>query len=229
MHDHILSQFDIQLNHLRELIIRMTSITRNNITNAIRGLIDRDTNLCNATIAADQDVNDLEKKVDQLAMEILIKYQPAAHDFRQVVGIQRVSNDLERISDQASSIAKKARLLNEQVEFKELKLIQPVYEMCLAHYDQTIQAFIKGEADYALTIRKSDKELDLIEKDLQARLIVMMEEKHLRVDSAMQLVFIGRYLERIGDHCKNICEDTIFIEKAKDIRHEKNKRLEIQS
>lgn len=109
MHDHILTSFNAALGSLREQVLTMSSMARKNLASAMRGLMERDTDLCNAAIAADQDVNELEKSIDRLGMQVLLKFQPTAHDLRQVMGTIRVANNLERISDQASGIAKRAK------------------------------------------------------------------------------------------------------------------------
>jgi phosphate transport system protein len=226
MHDHILSSFNLALDRLRQDVLAMTSIARKNLACALRGLLERDTDLCNAAIAADQDVNELEKAVDKLGMQILVKFQPTAHDLRAVMGTIRVANNLERIADQAASIAKRARLINSLPEMPEVKLIQPVYGLCARNLEASIQAFIDGDSEAAAAARKLDKELDAAEKDLDRELIAVMESRHTALEGYIHLIFIARFLERVGDHAKNICEDTVFIERAEDIRFMKNKREE---
>ncbi|MDI1314899.1 PhoU domain-containing protein, partial [Prosthecobacter sp.] len=135
MQDHILSSFNHSLDKLRSDVLSMASMARKNLASAMRGLLERDTDLCNAAIAADQDVNELEKNVDKLGMQILVKFQPTAHDLRLIMGTIRVANNLERIADQASSIAKRARIINNLPEFPEIKLIQPVYSLCDRNLD----------------------------------------------------------------------------------------------
>ncbi|WP_395717420.1 phosphate signaling complex protein PhoU [Prosthecobacter sp.] len=226
MHDHILSTFNHSLDKLRGDVLAMSSMARKNLACAMRGLLERDTDLCNAAIAADQDVNELEKSVDKLGMQILVKFQPTAHDLRAVMGTIRVANNLERISDQASSIAKRARLINNLPEFDEVKLIQPVYSLCDRNLGASLQAFLNGDPEAAAAARLLDKELDAAEKALDRDLIAVMESHHTALEGYIHLLFVARFLERVGDHAKNICEDTIFIERAEDIRFTKDKRAE---
>lgn len=226
MHDHILSTFNHSLEKLRGDVIAMASMARKNLACAMRGLLERDTDLSNAAIAADQDVNELEKSVDKLGMHILVKFQPTAHDLRAVMGTIRVANNLERISDQASSIAKRARLINNLPEFAEVKLIQPVYSLCDRNLGASLQAFLNADPEAATAARLMDKELDAAEKTLDRDLITVMESHHTALEGYIHLLFVARFLERVGDHAKNICEDTIFIERAEDIRFTKDKRAE---
>lgn len=226
MQEHILSTFNHSLEKLRGDVLAMSSMARKNLACAMRGLLERDTDLCNSAIAADQDVNDLEKAVDKLGMHILVKFQPTAHDLRQVMGTIRVANNLERIADQASSIAKRARFINNLPEFPEIKLIQPVYSLCDRNLDASLQAFLNADPEAAAAARLLDKELDAAEKALDHELIAVMESHHSGLEGYIHLIFVARFLERVGDHAKNICEDTIFIERAEDIRFTKNKREE---
>ncbi|MBL9177823.1 MAG: phosphate signaling complex protein PhoU [Verrucomicrobiaceae bacterium] len=229
MHDHILSNFNHSLEKLRADVIAMSSMARKNLACAMRGLLERDTGLCTTAIAADQDVNELEKAVDKLGMHILVKFQPAAHDLRAVMGTIRVANNLERISDQAGSIAKRARLINNLPEFAEVKLIQPVYSLCERNLGASLQAFLNADPDSAANARLMDKELDAAEKVFDRDLIAVMESRHTALEGYIHLLFIARFLERVGDHAKNICEDTIFIERAEDVRFTKDKRAEASS
>ena len=142
------------------------------------------------------------------------------------MGTMRVANNLERISDQASSIAKRARKINQLPELPELHLVQPVYQLAARQIEQSMAAFADGNADDAAIIRGLDKELDNAEKALDEALLHVMESQQGGLEAYLHLIFVGRFLERVGDHAKNICEDTIFIEKAEDIRFLKKQRPE---
>ena len=223
-HEHILSTYNAAMDRLRQDVLAMASMARKNLACALRGLLERDTDLCNSAIAADQDVNELEKSVDKLGMQVLVKFQPTAHDLRAVMGTIRVAKNLERIADQASSIAKRARIINGLPEIPEVKLIQPVYDLCARNLEASIQAFIDADPEAAAEARKLDKQLDAAEKELDRELISVMESRQTALEGYIHLIFIARFLERVGDHAKNICEDTVFIERAEDIRFMKNKR-----
>ncbi len=224
MQEHILTSFNAALDRLRQDVLAMSSMAQKNLACAIRGLLERDTDLCNSAIAADQDVNELEKAVDKLGMQVLVKFQPTAHDLRAVMGTIRVANNLERIADQASSIAKRARLINNLPEIPEVKLLQPVYNLCARNLEASMQAFIDENSEQAATARLLDKELDAAEKAFDREIIDVMESRKAELEGYIHLIFIARFLERVGDHAKNICEDTVFIDRAEDIRFMKNKR-----
>ncbi len=223
---HILSVFSEALDRLRESVLTMSSITRKNLADAMRGLQERDTDLCNQTIASDQEVNLLEKAIDKAGMDILTRFQPIAHDLRQVMGSMRVANNLERIADQATSIAKRARKINGLMEIPELHLVQPLYQIAARQIERSMAAFADGDAEAAASIRSLDKELDRAEKAMNDSLVRAMEERQGGLEAYLHLIFVGRFLERVGDYAKNICEDTIFVEKAEDIRFLKKQRTE---
>ncbi len=218
MQDHILSTFTHSLARLRQDVLAMSSMARKNLAHAMRGLLERDTNLCNEVIASDHDINDLEKSVDRLGMQILVKFQPAAHDLRLVMGSIRVASNIERIADQAAGIAKRARLINGLPEFAEVRLIQPVYMLCDRNLEASLEAFLNADAEAAVSARLLDQELDAAEKEFERDLIAIMEARAAGLEGYVHLLFAARFLERIGDHAKNICEDTLFIERAEDGR-----------
>jgi phosphate transport system protein len=224
MHDHILSTFDKALRSMREMVLTMISITRKNVDVARRGLLERDTDLCNEAIASDHEVNQLEKDVDQMGMEMLLKFQPAALDLRQIMGTLRVANNMERIADQAAGIAKRARIINQLPEMTELNLIQPLFDLCLTNFEAAVAAFVEGDAEAAVVARAADKSLDAAEKEFDQEMLRVMENHSSPLEGYLHLIFVARFLERVGDHAKNICEDTIFIAEAKDVRFLKNKR-----
>jgi phosphate transport system protein len=229
MQDHILSSYDRALRNLREKVLIMISITRKNLDAARRGMLERDTDLCNEAIASDQEVNQLEKEVDQMGMEMLLKFQPAAIDLRQIMGTLRVANNLERIADQAAGIAKRARIINQLPEMTELNLIQPLFELCLRNLETALGAFVEGDVGAAAEARAADKLLDAAEKEFDQKMLRVMENHASPLEGYLHLIFVARFLERVGDHAKNICEDTIFIMEAKDVRFMKNKRLESEA
>ncbi len=216
------------MTRLRETVITMASYTRQNLANAMRGLLERDDGLCEQAMADDQPVNQLEKAADKLALEILARFQPLAHDLREVVGIVRIANNLERISDQASSIAKRARKLNSMTEVPETFLIEPVYQHASKMLEDSVDAFIDGDTVLAGALPARDKWLDAAENKYQSIVIDAMKARPASLESCLHLVFVGRYLERVGDHTKNIAEDIIFIESAEDVRFSKDKRLVLQ-
>ena len=223
-HDHILSSYDKAFRDMRDRVLTMISIARKNLDTARRGLMERNTDLCNEAIVSDQEVNLLEKEVDQIGMQMLLKFQPAAQDLRQIMGTLRIANNVERIADQASGIAKRARKINQLPELGEIKLIQPLFDLCLRNLEAALTAFRDGNTEEAAKARAADKELDRAEKAFDREMLSVMERDSKQLEGYLHLIFIARFLERVGDHAKNICEDTIFIMEARDVRFMKSQR-----
>lgn len=226
---HILGSFEQALHELKESVLTMASIAQRNLQDAIKGLLERNVELCNEAIADDDDVNRLEMKIDQRGMEIMTRFQPVAHDLRKVVSAMKMANNLERISDQAESIARRARKVMKNPEIEEIKLVEPIYNMASALVRDSIEAYSQANVELALSLAEKDRALDKAHKQLIKQFTRTMEAGTDSVKTILHLIFIVRCLERIGDHAVNISEDTVFIESATDIRHGGRSDLEIES
>ena len=217
--DHILGSFQTALDELNVSLFQMADLVRLNLDKAVEGLIKRDTNLCTAVIADDEDINNLEKRIDEEGLRIITLYQPVASDLRLVASMMKVSPNLERIGDQAVGIAKRARKMNKNEEISETLLVDPLYKMAADLLRQSLEAFKNRNVEQAISVKKQDAELNVIHKELVKKLTKRMESDPERIKDYLDLQFIARALERVGDYSKNICEDAIFVESAVDIRH----------
>ncbi|MFV1995924.1 MAG: phosphate signaling complex protein PhoU [Verrucomicrobiales bacterium] len=216
---HILESYEKELQQSREQVLTMASIARRNLANAFRGLLERNLELCNGAIADDEEVDRLEMQIDQQGMEILMRFQPVAHDLRQMISTIRISNNLERISDEAVNIARRARKINKVAELEDTTLVQPVYDMASAMIRDSIQAYADRDVEASLRLAESDNQLNKIYKQVVKRLTKAIETRPEHAKVLIHLIFVLHCLERIGDHAKNICEETIFMESATDVRH----------
>ena len=217
--DHILGNFQTALDELNVSLFQMADLVRSNLDKAVEGLIKRDTNFCTAVIADDEEINDLEKRIDEGGLRIITLYQPVASDLRLVASMMKVSPNLERIGDQSVGIAKRARKMNKNDEIPETKLIDPLYKMAANLLRQSLEAFSDRNVEQAISVKKQDRELNVIHVELVKKLTKRMESDPERIKDYLDLQFIARALERVGDYSKNICEDAIFVESAVDIRH----------
>ena len=217
--DHILGSFQTALDELIVSLFQMADLVRLNLDKAVEGLIKRDTNLCTAVIADDEDINNLEKRIDEEGLRIITLYQPVASDLRLVASMMKVSPNLERIGDQSVGIAKRARKMNKNEEISETLLVDPLYKMAADLLRQSLEAFKNRNVEQAISVKKQDAELNVIHKELVKKLTKRMESDPERIKDYLDLQLIARALERAGDYSKNICEDAIFVESAADIRH----------
>lgn len=219
MGTHLLSTFDESLDSLRGAVLTMGSVAQHNLEHAIRGLLSRDSSMCNESIAEDDDVDESEKSIDALGHDIILRFSPVAHDLRQVLTAMKVATNLERVSDQAVNIARRARKILKGPELLETRQIEPLAELATAELRDSIKAFAEGDMNLAVSLVERDQELDAAHKRLTKQFVATMEQKPDDIKPLLNLVFIVRCLERIGDHAVNIGEDTVFMESAQDIRH----------
>src|SRR5262245_25830000 len=173
---HILSSFDNALDRLRQNLFLMASLATQNLNDSVRGLIERDPDLCNQVIAEDEQVNELEKRIDAEGIVILTRFTPLAADLRRVVSTMKASSNLERVSDQAVGIARRARRIVQSLEMPETRMLEPIHAMAMTLLQDSIRSFSEENIELATTLKPRDKELDHMQKEFIARLTSRMEE-----------------------------------------------------
>ncbi len=216
---HTLGVIDEAFSRLRAEILIMAAQTRTNLINAINGLFERDTALCNQAIADDSDVDLLEKKIDREGTEIIVRYTPFATDLRRVLGAMKVAAELERISDQAVGIARRGRKLNESPALDDVFLVRSLTDAILAIYDEAVLVFEEENVERALQIKPMDKKIDVLHRELIEEMNRGMEKHPDRLKDYLEVVFLIRFLERAADHAVNIGENAIYIRSGQDIRY----------
>lgn len=219
---HILREFDTALDALRSDALMMASLTDRNLQNAMTCLLDRVPELYAVTVADEQEVNALEKKVDGDGVEILLRFQPVASDLRQVVSTMKLGSNLERVADQAVKIARRSRKLTMEPELDEAIALGPLFIEAISLFRDSIRAFADGDVTLARSLHERDRELDQMNHDIADDLTAKMAEQPDRIPDYLNLLFIARHLERVGDHAKNIGEDAVYTAQAEDIRHPNN-------
>jgi len=218
---HILSTFDEALEGLRGELLMMASLTEKNLRNAMKCLSNRDSNLCSATIADETEIDELEKSIDAEGVELLRRFQPVASDLRQIVSIIKICSNLERIADQAVNIAKRCRKLSRDPNPGDAKQIDAMFAQSLGMVQDSISAYRAADVSLARSVLERDKVLDQMNHDLAATLTATMGLAPERITDYLNLLFIARHLERVGDHAENIAEDAIYAASAEDVRHSK--------
>ncbi len=222
---HILRDFDTAISSLRGEVLSMAARARFNLERAIQALLDRNIELANAVIADDDEVDESERKIDQLGMEIMVRFHPVATDLRLVVSSMRISMNLERISDHAVNIAKRARKMSASQELPDVTLIEPVYSLADQLLRDAISAYSDRNAELGASLHARDKELDRMHKAANATFGARIEQATGRSQDYLHLILVTRSLERVGDLATNIGEDAVFLDLAKDLRHESDRTL----
>jgi len=217
---HILGSFDEALASLRNNVLMMAGLTERSLDRAMKGLFQRDDNLCATAIADDEEIDQLEKQIDKDGVDILLRFQPVASDLRRVVSAMKLSSNLERMADQATNIARRARKLNRHPPLPELELIVPMHEQAISMFKESIDAYVREDVELGRAIVPRDEKLDELNRVASRRLIQRMAEDPDQLRGYLNLMFIARHLERVGDHATNIAEDAVYAAAAEDIRHQ---------
>ncbi len=217
---HILGTFDEALASLRNNVLMMAGLTERSLDRAMKGLFQRDDNLCATAIADDEEIDQLEKQIDKDGVDILLRFQPVASDLRRVVSAMKLSSNLERMADQATNIARRARKLNHHPPLPEMELIVPMHEQAISMFKDSIDAYVREDVELGRAIVPRDEKLDELNRVASRRLIQRMAEDPDQLRGYLNLMFIGRHLERVGDHATNIAEDAVYAAAAEDIRHQ---------
>ena len=216
---HTLTNFTASLDHLRGSVLMMSSLTQRNLKNSIRGLMDRDDDWCNNSIADDEEIDLLEMQIDKEGIDVMSRFQPVASDLREVISSIKIGANIERVADQAVNIARRARKINEHPEVPELHLLDELVKMAVSMFDDAVRAFAERNAHLAVELKARDKELDRLNRELTDKMVQRMQDDSLNLPTYLNLIFVSRCLERIGDHAANMAEDVVFAVRAEDIRH----------
>ena len=217
---HILGSFDEALASLRNNVLMMSGLAERCLDRAIKGLLLRDDNLCTTAIADDEEIDQLEKQIDKDGVELLTRYQPVASDLRRVISAMKLSPNIERIGDQATNIARRARKLNRHPALPEVELIRPIEEHAMLMFKDAIDSFVREDVDLARAVVGRDAALDKMNKMANRQLTEKMAQDPKQLRGYLNLIFISRCLERVGDHATNIAEDAVYAAAAEDIRHQ---------
>jgi len=217
---HILGTFDEALSSLRNNVLMMAGLAERTLDRAVKGLLQRDDNLCTTAIADDEEIDQLEKQIDKDGVDVLLRFQPVASDLRRVVAAMKLSPNIERIADQATNIARRARKLNRHPPLPEVEIIVPIQAHAMAMFKDSIDAFSREDVDLGRAVVARDKDLDHMNKMANRRLTDRMAQDPKQLRGYLNLIFISRCLERVGDHATNIAEDAVYAAAAEDIRHQ---------
>ena len=216
---HILTSFEDALDNLRKDVLMMASLSSRSLENARKGLFDRDEDWCNTVIADDEEIDALEIQVDGEGMEIMLRFHPFASDLRNVIAAMKTSVNLERASDQSVGIARRARKLIALPLMPVTSRIEPIFNLASSVFNDAIKSYADNDIELARTIKGRDKELDELNREFADSITEMMPQNPDHIRGFLELIFIARCLERIGDQAKNIAEDIIYAVSVKDIRH----------
>src|SRR6202521_4490718 len=157
---HILGTFDEALASLRNNVLMMAGLTERSLDRAMKGLFQRDDDLCTNAIADDEEIDQLEKQIDKDGVDVLLRFQPVASDLRRVVSAMKLSPNIERVADQATNIARRARKLNRHPALPEMELIVPMHAQAMSMFKDSLDAYVREDVELGRAIVPRDEQLD---------------------------------------------------------------------
>jgi phosphate transport system protein len=219
--EHISKQYDADLEAVRAKVLEMGALVEQQFVDAIESLIKANTALAKSVIKKDDLVNALEVQIDEDCSHIIARRQPAAGDLRMVLMMIKSITDLERIGDEAAKIARYAlksseadRLLSPR--FVEIKAMAYTAREML---HMALDAFARSDATKVVEIAQMDREVDEQYQAAIRQLLTFMLEDPRTISSSLEVIFMAKAVERIGDHAKNIAEYVVYMVQGKDVRH----------
>jgi phosphate transport system protein len=222
MSDHTSKQFDAEMEAIRTGVLGMGGLVETQINRAIKALTEeQDPTTADAVGADEQRINDMQIAMDHQCSQIIAKRQPAAIDLRMILTITKIVNDLERIGDEAKKIAYKAVQMHGSDRLTQVRFFDVVRSAQAARgqLQSALDAFARLDVIEAARVIGRDEEIDAAFSSVLRQLISYMMEDPRTISSALDVVFMAKSIERIGDHAKNIAEAVVQVVKGKDIRH----------
>ena len=221
MTEHISKQFDQDLEGIRSRMMQMGGLVESHIRAAVAGYLEGRLEEAERVIAGDARVNELELAIDNDLGQITVRRQPAAGDLRFILACSKIVTDLERIGDEAAKIARMARdrQAGGSAASTRIVAIGHIAEVAIGMLRRALDAFARLDAAAAARVCHEDAAIDEEFRAIIRQLITFMMEDPRTITGALQVVWVAKALERIGDHAKNIAEFVIYIAKGRDVRH----------
>ena len=211
--------FDEDLANFKEKLLTMGSYAESSVSRAVQAVVERDDKLALEVQENDDLMDQLEVEIDDLAINLLAK-APLASDLRLITVAMKVSQNLERIGDEATTISRRAMELNQEPQLKPFIDIPRMAAIALGLLKEALDSFVRKEPGKARAVIPRDKEVDDINRQMYRELSSYMVENPSNVSRCLNLMTVSKSLERVADHAANIAEEVVYLCEARDIRHE---------
>ena len=223
--DHIVKDFNEELSQLDNLLAEMGGLCEAQLSRAMEAMVKRDVDLASAVIEGDRRIDDLEKQVDSLAINLIALRQPMAADLRMIIASLKVANNLERVGDYAKNIGKRTIALSKSpVISNTANSIQRMSTMVEGMIKNALDALINRDSQRAKDVRISDQEVDQMHSSLFKELLTFMAEDPESISTCTHLLFVAKNLERVGDHVTSVAEQIVFIVEGEILDDERPKK-----
>lgn len=217
---HSSTQFTHEMEAIRSDLLRMGGLVEKQVADALESFLQSDSQLAEHVLKVEEEVDNLEKRIDEECARVLALRQPAAIDLRTIIAVSKCVADLERMGDKAAKIAKLGIKLNEEgslaiglVEVRHLgKRVQNMLH-------EALDAFARFDAQKAVAVAVADDDVDAEYHSAMRSLVTFMMEDPRSITRVLKLMSVFRALERIGDHCGNLCEQVVYLVQGQDVRH----------
>ena len=219
--EHISKQFEADLDTTRTRVLQMGGLVEAQILAAIQAYVSGDATLITQVIENDARVNGYEVAIDSACGQLLVRRQPAAVDLRLVFAISKIVTDLERIGDEAEKIARMAKSIHEHggQHAQRFPSVRHAAQIAVKMLRQALDAFARLDVASATEVLKEDSAIDDEFRSVLRQLITYMMEDPRTITPCLEIVWVAKAIERIGDHAKNVAEQVIYIERGTDVRH----------
>ncbi|MCK9507680.1 MAG: phosphate signaling complex protein PhoU [Pigmentiphaga sp.] len=220
MNEHTHKQYDAELEMVRSRFLEMGGLVEAQIMGAIDGLANGDLLALERVIEKDAEINRFEVDLDEACSQILVRRQPTAGDLRMLFTVIKMITDMERAGDEAEKIARMAKLIHEagRMNMPSVELWHMASSV-VSMLRKALDAFARLDAQAAAQVVRQDKKVDAEWQGVLRQLITYMIEDPRKITRSIELLFIAKALERIGDHAKNMCELLVYMIKGEDVRH----------
>ena len=229
--EHLSKQFDVDLETLRSRMLQMGGLIESQILAAIEGFYTGNLKALEQVIENDRRVNEYEVSIDTECSHIIARRQPAASDLRMIMGVSKAVTDLERVGDEAKKIAVVSKQFHESGRLQVLRLadIRRTGSIVVGMLRKALDAFARLDSVAAAEVIRDDATIDEAFRGIMRQLITFMMEDPRTITTALEIVWVARALERMGDHSKNMAEQVIYIVKGTDVRHTNFEDVERQA
>ena len=211
--------FDEELQQLKQQLLSMAGLSEQAVGKSIKALVDRDPRLAGTLRDDDAAINRLEVEIEESCLSLMARYQPEAKDLRMVAMIFKIVNDLERVGDQAVNISERTIDLLKEPLLKPLIDIPKMAVLAQQMLKDALDAFVNQDVELAREVCRRDSEVDHLNDQIFHELLVYMTQDPKTITRALDLILIGRHLERVADHATNIAEDVYYLVKGTTIKH----------
>jgi phosphate transport system protein len=221
MSDHTHKQFDAEMEEIRSGVLAMGGLVETQLTRAIDALKHPDIDLIASVATDERAINQMQVSIDQQCSQIIAKRQPAAIDLRMVLTVVKIVNELERIGDEIKKIAYKAQQMQRPERLSNVRFheITRAAELAESNLQLALDAFARLDVNAAAQVVSNDEAIDSAFLSILRQLISYMMEDPRTISAALEIVFIAKSIERIGDHAKNVAENVVQAVRGKDVRH----------